>query len=107
MNMSFQGVDEFALNSLKPKGKVQQDTASSGESEEEETDDEGLKPALAVKATSTKKRNQCQPSPNKKWRCGKCGNMCDAEKKRCGVRTCQAWRGGIRENIRSPSKGKK
>jgi rubrerythrin len=108
----FQGI------AYKPKAKVQRNTRSSDESDDEESSNEDAKPASSsVKSKPTKNKQQKSKGNRKKrklsskvvdttdsWRCDKCGNMCGATKKRCWH--CQGWRGGIRENIRSPAKTK-
>eukprot|EP00956_Cyclotella_meneghiniana_P010786 scaffold15090_cov50-Cyclotella_meneghiniana.AAC.5 len=92
----------------KPK-KVQ--TNSSDESDnEEESDNEtdvpraaSMKTTQAQRKTSSKKRKRS--TDQNEWRCDKCDSMVKPTKKRCGI--CQGWRGGVRENIRSPAKKKK
>eukprot|EP00804_Cyclotella_cryptica_P024968 CCRYP_015508-RA/>CCRYP_015508-RA protein AED:0.06 eAED:0.06 QI:133/1/1/1/1/1/6/1103/1440 len=115
-----QGADvKFAY---KPKAKVRRDNSSSDESEvDDESSDENAKlAAYSSKAKPAKtKRKKIKNGNNKKlkskaasgattsgshdnlWSCIKCGNNNLPTKKRCS--NCQGWRGGVRENIRSPA----
>ena len=87
----------------KPNAKVQQDiSGDESEASDVEANDQDSKPAASSskkklaaskpsksKDTGGKKRKRSQGNSTDQWRCGKCGNMCEGSKKRCGVRTCQ------------------
>lgn len=110
----------------RPKVVKKRDISSSDESEgEEESGDEDAKPAAntanakPTKAKPKKVKDKEKTSQNSKarvvnatndatdgdsWRCMKCARMNLATKKRCSDLSCQSWKGGIRENIRSPKK---
>lgn len=105
----------------KPKAKVRRDNSSSDESEDADvsSDDHAklasfspkTKPAKTElkKITGNNKKRKPKPASgttssgnaNDSWSCTKCGNSNLPTKKRCS--NCQGWRGGVRDNIRSPA----
>ena len=98
--MIHQGGDKkFAY---RPK-KVQTD--SSDESDDEGDSVQGAVSMKATQAQSKTSKKRKRSSEQSEWRCDKCDSMVKPAKKRCGI--CQGWRGGVRENIRSPAKKKK
>jgi hypothetical protein len=65
------------------------------------------KKSTKIQSTSKQTKSETKPKPPPKgdWTCTTCNHHNDTSRKRCSE--CQGWRGGIREDIRSPIKHQK